>query len=176
MQIAPDPAHPVRKSSTDSDQLEKLATLHLHQLPTPPSSRESSDGSSTLSDIPEGYSTAPSSWPSNTDDAIPEDVPEDLSHIFAIGDCADTGAIQAGHTAYYQAEVAARNILRLVKGDGEELESYKPSAPAIKVSLGIKENVVANGDAVEIKHDGVEDLRALTMWPLFNAQNMSVES
>lgn len=37
-------------------------------------------------------------------------------HIFAIGDAAAAfGALPAGHTAYYQAEVAARNVLRLVK-------------------------------------------------------------
>jgi len=66
---------------------------------------------------------------------------EDLSHIFAIGDVADTGAIQAGHTAYWQAEVAARNILRLIdRVEGratEELEVYKPGPPAIKVTLGL---------------------------------------
>ncbi|KAF8839199.1 FAD/NAD(P)-binding domain-containing protein [Paxillus ammoniavirescens] len=36
--------------------------------------------------------------------------------LFAIGDAADAfGAIKAGHTAYYQGEVAARNIVRLIK-------------------------------------------------------------
>ncbi|KAI6127312.1 FAD/NAD(P)-binding domain-containing protein [Pisolithus sp. B1] len=78
-------------------------------------------------------------------------------HIFAVGDAADAfGALQAGHTAYYQAEVAARNVVRLVKrearrcgslswseGDGEdtegeeELEEYTPGLPMIKVSLGL---------------------------------------
>lgn len=83
-----------------------------------------------------------------------------LDHIFAIGDCADTEAIQAGHTAYYMAEVAARNILKLVTGassaspstedvagdangnagvdkDHQALEAYKPTPPMIKVTLGI---------------------------------------
>lgn len=80
-------------------------------------------------------------------------------HIFAIGDAADAfGAIMAGHTAYFQGEVAARNILRLVrkceaaaipkatsvgrdllKKDSryEELETYTPGPPMIKVSLGL---------------------------------------
>lgn len=38
--------------------------------------------------------------------------------LFAIGDAADAfGANKAGHTAYYQAEVAARNVIRLIKGN-----------------------------------------------------------
>lgn len=59
-------------------------------------------------------------------------------HIFVVGDCADAfGAIQAGHTAYYQTEVAARNILTLVRGNAGPLEDYMPGLPGIKVSLGI---------------------------------------
>ena len=65
-----------------------------------------------------------------------------MSHIFAIGDCAETGAIQAGHTAYWQGEVAARNVLRLIERDDAgagdaELEEYKAGVPAIKVTLGM---------------------------------------
>lgn len=74
-------------------------------------------------------------------------------HLFAIGDAADAfGAINAGHTAYYQAQVAARNILALIKHSstsatsGHEsgnhlsdlkLERYQPGPPAIKISLGL---------------------------------------
>lgn len=36
-----------------------------------------------------------------------------------------------------QAECAARNIVRLIEGQGSELESYTPPPPAIKVSLGL---------------------------------------
>jgi hypothetical protein len=118
---------------------EKLATLTLATPPSPPST---------------------SSSPSNPD--------LDLSHVFAIGDCADTGAIQAGHTAYWQSEVAARNIIRLINaqdgGEGEELEVYKPGPAAIKVSLGLQEAVTANGDEVVVSEEGVEDLKAMTMW------------
>lgn len=61
--------------------------------------------------------------------------------MFAIGDCAETGAIQAGHTAYWQAEVAARNVCRMIeKQEGrakETLEIYKPGAPCIKLTLGL---------------------------------------
>lgn len=71
---------------------------------------------------------------------------EDYNHIFAIGDCAQTRAIQAGHTAFGQGEVAARNILRLIfakeeggveKTNEEELEEYEAPKPAIKLTLGI---------------------------------------
>jgi hypothetical protein len=86
-------------------------------------------------------------------------------HLFAIGDAADAfGALKAGHTAYWQAEIAARNIVRLVRAgelhaqraraetqdkereecacaeearEMERLERYVPGEPAIKVSLGL---------------------------------------
>lgn len=45
-------------------------------------------------------------------------------HIFVIGDAADAfGAIKAGHNAYYQGEVAARNVLRMIRQrEAEESE------------------------------------------------------
>jgi len=53
------------------------------------------------------------------------------------GDVANTEAIKAGHTGWYQAGVAAQNIVRMVKdGDEAELEVYKPTKPMIKVSVG----------------------------------------
>ena len=64
--------------------------------------------------------------------------------IFAAGDCADAfNALCAGHNAYYQGQLAARNVLRLARNqeksddDKEELEKYEPLPPAIKVSLGL---------------------------------------
>ncbi|ORX37006.1 hypothetical protein BD324DRAFT_673725 [Kockovaella imperatae] len=91
-----------------------------------------------------------------------------LSHIFAVGDCADTGAIQAGNTAYRQAEVAAKNILGLVKGlqtgDVPELQNYHPGKPMIKLSLGIKTLMNATGEKIEVTENGKEDLDALSMW------------
>jgi len=135
---------------------ERLANLSLQPLHTPPSS----------------------------DHSEPE---EDLRHIFAIGDCAETGAIQAGHTAYWQAEVAARNVCRMIeKQEGrakETLESYKPGAPCIKLTLGLVSHscsdrisaddqtkaVTATGDEVVVSEDGVEDLKALLMWYVFSS-------
>lgn len=64
--------------------------------------------------------------------------------IFAAGDCADAfNALCAGHNAYYQGQLAARNVLRLARNqekpddEKEELEKYEPLPPAIKVSLGL---------------------------------------
>ncbi|KAI6131699.1 hypothetical protein EV401DRAFT_371745 [Pisolithus croceorrhizus] len=105
-------------------------------------------------------------------------------HIFAVGDAADAfGALQAGHTAYYQAEVAARNVVRLIKrearrcgslswseGDGEEtegeeeLEEYTPGLPMVKVSLGLTRSAYEIGGVVGTKDDGVPDLNAAAMW------------
>ncbi|KDR71582.1 hypothetical protein GALMADRAFT_74880 [Galerina marginata CBS 339.88] len=101
-------------------------------------------------------------------------------HIFAIGDAADAfGAIPAGHNAYAQGEVAARNIIRLVKNKATEssseradvapepLENYNPGPPAIKVSLGLKKAVYQMGPTIDVKNDGVPDLQAASIWPYF---------
>ncbi|GFZ45687.1 hypothetical protein JCM24511_03416 [Saitozyma sp. JCM 24511] len=149
---------PVRPVGSRANTLERLSNLSLHAPPTPPASnRGSSDTSAS----------------ENEDE-------DDLSHVFAVGDCAETGAIQAGHTAYWQAEVAARNIIRLIeRQEGrakEELENYKAGPPAIKVSLGLKTAVTANGDEVKVSHEGVEDLQALIMWPSLNAQDLDVNA
>ncbi|KAG7529919.1 hypothetical protein FFLO_05324 [Filobasidium floriforme] len=66
--------------------------------------------------------------------------------VFVTGDCADAfGALNAGHTAYWQADMAAENVLSLIKAEENvslasqtpvELKEYKPPAYGIKVSLG----------------------------------------
>lgn len=57
--------------------------------------------------------------------------------MFGSGDVANTSAIKAGHTGWFQAIVAAENITRLLKdGNEAELELYKPTKPMIKVSIG----------------------------------------
>lgn len=125
----------------------------------------------------------------------------DLDHLFVVGDCADTTAIQAGHVAYYQAQVAAANIVKLIareegkegeESDGEAksaeyagaLELYTPSAPIIKVTLGSvssffpyfpdeqKHYVIAGPDGVTKGEDGVDDLQARVMWTVFHADDM----
>lgn len=86
--------------------------------------------------------------------------------IFAVGDAADAfGAINAGHTAWDQAEVAANNILRLISASDKELHHYKPTPPAIKVSLGIDRAIrqTMDGQLIEV-HSGEIDLNSTTMW------------
>ncbi|KAK7016819.1 FAD/NAD(P)-binding domain-containing protein [Favolaschia claudopus] len=60
-------------------------------------------------------------------------------HIFAIRDAANAfGAIPAGHNVYYQVELAARNVLQLVRGKTDEpLERYTPGPSGMKVLLGL---------------------------------------
>ncbi|KAF9484578.1 FAD/NAD(P)-binding domain-containing protein [Pholiota conissans] len=95
-------------------------------------------------------------------------------HIFAIGDAADAfGAIPAGHNAYAQGEVAAKNVVTLIKNAvagadaQEELEQYTPKGPAIKVSLGLTDTVYQVGGTIGKKTGGQPDLQAASMWPLF---------
>ncbi|KAI5116412.1 hypothetical protein M0805_000585 [Coniferiporia weirii] len=122
-------------------------------------------------------------------------------HVFVIGDAADAfGAIKAGHTAYWQAEVAARNVLRLAaaaaaevdrraRAEGENgnddevgqlepvLERYEPGPPAIKVSLGIGckslyqiNGVIGRKDAVD-----ADDLDAGSAWGFFGYWDVGEE-
>nr|XP_019002130.1 uncharacterized protein I203_05268 [Kwoniella mangroviensis CBS 8507]OCF65591.1 hypothetical protein I203_05268 [Kwoniella mangroviensis CBS 8507] len=112
---------------------------------------------------------------------------QDLSHIFACGDCAETGAIQAGHTAYYQSEVAARNIIRLIHqreskagnynliDDDKTLENYKVSHPAIKVTMGLKRGIISNAEGVTINDEGVDDLHTMVMWPGFGYKGDDID-
>ncbi|TFK45782.1 FAD/NAD(P)-binding domain-containing protein [Heliocybe sulcata] len=93
-------------------------------------------------------------------------------HVFAIGDAADAfGAIKAGHNAHWQAEVAARNIVRLVHGDAE-LEQYVPGPPAIKVSLGLNDSAYQINGEVGTKSDCAVDLDAKVMWAHFGWKDL----
>ncbi|KAK1224814.1 hypothetical protein PQX77_012268 [Marasmius sp. AFHP31] len=96
-------------------------------------------------------------------------------HMFCVGDSADAfGAIKAGHTAYWQGEVAGRNIVRLInnaaleeegkEGAWEELEDYHSGPPAIKVTLGMRKAAFQVRGVVGAKDDGVDDLQAPIIW------------
>lgn len=111
---------------------------------------------------------------------------EDLSHIFACGDCAESGAIQAGHTAYWQGQQAAENVVKMIAirdGSAEgPLGEYQPTHPAIKVTLGrvskailtlvelstllmIQEHgIISNAEGTKRTDQGVEDLSGPIMW------------
>ncbi|SJX61512.1 related to AIF1-mitochondrial cell death effector [Sporisorium reilianum f. sp. reilianum] len=87
------------------------------------------------------------------------------ARIFVIGDAADAfGAINAGHTAWDQAEVAAHNILALISNQAE-LHEYRPTPPAIKVSLGMDRAIrqTMTGELIEVD-GGAIDLNSTSMW------------
>lgn len=128
------------------------ATGRIRVLPTQqvrlsrPASVENTDKQLAKSFIPTVTPPlTPSSATFDGSDEAQLQTQKNYNHIFAIGDCAQTKAIQAGHTAFGQGEVAARNILRLIaKEEGEvgkindgELEEYEAPKPAIKLTLGI---------------------------------------
>ncbi|KAE9397482.1 FAD/NAD(P)-binding domain-containing protein [Gymnopus androsaceus JB14] len=125
---------------------------------------------------------APSDLPKDSEETVEKEITP-YPNIFVIGDAADAfGAIPAGHTAYYQGEVAARNILRLIRRSKHEvnssemnilkeepMESYEPGLPVIKVSLGlvgIKSVYQVNG-VVGTSNDGIPDLNAAAIWGCF---------
>lgn len=151
---------PVRPAATRANTLQKLGQLSLHSF------EASSSASERVGAEESDTATAVDSLEMGANGDVKGK--EDLSHLFAVGDCAETGAIQAGHTAYYQAEVAARNILRMVRaeegGEKEELEDYKVSIPAIKVTLGMTRGVISNAEGTKVSDEGVEDLHAMVMW------------
>lgn len=104
--------------------------------------------------LPEDFARLSLDAPSS-DEPAPAPVEEDAQtrvaaeHVFVIGDAADAfGAVNAGHNAFFQGEVAARNIVALAGRaeaeagcvadmDAPALQKYTPGAPAIKVSLGL---------------------------------------
>ncbi|KAF9547847.1 FAD/NAD(P)-binding domain-containing protein [Agrocybe pediades] len=100
-------------------------------------------------------------------------------NIFVIGDAGDAfGAIAAGHNANQQGEIAATNILRLIKnqtspGSEEPLLEYSPGLPSIKVSLGLTKAVFQKNGKVGVHMDGVPEMNPRRMWKMFG---MPVES
>ncbi|KAL5480617.1 hypothetical protein ACEPAI_1888 [Sanghuangporus weigelae] len=118
-------------------------------------------------------------------------------HIFVTGDCADAfGATKAGHCAYWQAEIASRNIILLAQRENKtetsvtaadvksensenseprkndvdfELEAYTPTPPAIKVSLGVGRSSVYQIHGMVGRKDVPEadDLDAPMAWAFF---------
>ena len=55
----------------------------------------------------------------NHDSELSPHLSSPYPHIFVVGDAADAfGALNAGHTAWAQAEVASRNIVRMIESNG----------------------------------------------------------
>ncbi|KAL2795427.1 hypothetical protein BJX66DRAFT_302063 [Aspergillus keveii] len=69
---------------------------------------------------------------------------ESYSHLFAVGDIADTGLRKAARPGAVQAGVVARNINALIRGEDREkaLEEFPRQPAGIHLSLGLKYNVV----------------------------------
>jgi hypothetical protein len=175
--------------------------------PTPPASRSPSPAPAPPL---EDAAPAPDSAAAQAEPDAPADDDAHLRaphpHLFAIGDAADAwGAIKAGHTAYWQAGVAARNIVRLARADaaaaalaalppsasaaeraeceraveearGEPLERYAPGARAIKVSLGLGAAAWEVGGEVGAQAEGgPDDLDAKAMWSFWGQPDVGEE-
>ncbi|KAK4229201.1 hypothetical protein QBC38DRAFT_543532 [Podospora fimiseda] len=94
--------------------------------------------------------------------------------LFAVGDCNDSGAHKAAKPGMVQGGVAARNVVRLIKGGVEkELEEYEVGRAGIHMTLGLKRHVLfrnpdmAKGETepfVETKDDGAEDMNIESVW------------
>lgn len=112
-----------------------------------------------------------------------------FDHFFAVGDCADTTAIRAGHMAFAMGSVAARNIIRVIEareaGREAQLEIYVPEEAKIKVTLGRvscgrklhgltfqKHNCIATPETSTPGDQGMDHLGAKAMWALAGAQDM----
>ncbi|KAG2136598.1 uncharacterized protein EDB93DRAFT_1302934 [Suillus bovinus] len=178
----PPPSLELHKFQAD-DVLHCLKKLILDTEEGSDSESSPSSPSITPVDIP---TTSPSS---STETLVEPYLSEKTLYpnIFVVGDAADAfDAIKAGHTSYYQAEVAARNILRLISrsekvgitaGDklDSELEEYAPGPPAIKVTLGITKSVYEVDGVVGTRNNGVEDLNAAVMWASCGMRDVSEE-
>lgn len=63
-------------------------------------------------------------------------VPEEFGNIFAVGDIADTGAHKAARPGVFQAEVVAKNITAMTRGQ-KPFATYEVNPPAIHMTLGL---------------------------------------
>ena len=107
-------------------------------------------------------SPLPSPVSNTRDEADPPAHPDSpYPHIFIVGDAADAfGALNAGHTAWTQAEVAARNIVKLIKTDGRaRLIPAEEEAVGVKITRMPSASV--NGDLKK------------KVWPLAPVSGMS---
>ncbi|BEI87773.1 uncharacterized protein CcaverHIS019_0104910 [Cutaneotrichosporon cavernicola] len=120
------------------------------------------------------------------DKTIEEGSDADLDHMFAIGDSADTSAIQAGHVSFYQGVVAVNNIIKMIERENKvlangtlsngcapvALEDYTPTPPMLKLTLGLKHYATAMPDGVTTADDGEDDLHARLMWGAYHADDL----
>ncbi|PRP89533.1 hypothetical protein PROFUN_00797 [Planoprotostelium fungivorum] len=126
-------------------------------------------------------SLSPSSVHPSNDSVLVRDTlqlaDEIFSNVYAVGDVADTGAPKTGNAGYWQAETAARNVIRSIRE--EAMVPYVMTPPIIKVSVGLRYRVTQQPDengAVRVWDDeeGRDDLDAHLMWPLFGAKAVDI--
>ncbi|KAL3454607.1 hypothetical protein BJX65DRAFT_260857 [Aspergillus insuetus] len=100
---------------------------------------------------------------------------ESYSHLFAVGDIADTGLRKAARPGAVQAGVVARNINALIRGEDKEkaLEEFPRQPAGIHLSLGLKYNVLfRNPDeaagqtepTIVERDDGRDDMGVEAWW------------
>ncbi|WVQ78397.1 hypothetical protein IAT38_000483 [Cryptococcus sp. DSM 104549] len=162
--------------SPNTSRIRVLPTQQVHVGPLAPSTgAEAAAQLSELSRSP--LPLAPSSAESNSGEAN-----SDYSHIFAVGDVADTKAIHAGHVAGRMGGVAARNVLRLIDREeggakkDEELEAFVPPPPGIKMTMGVKNGLRSIAGKVTAHSEGQEDVKALVKWKMVNATGMDFDA
>ena len=121
-------------------------------------------------------------------------------NIFVIGDVADTTALKNAVSGWFQGEVVARNITRLVRDsdhsntvpsstpslppnhgqststpiEADELESYVPGPPVIKLTVGRHTYVYQRPNPENLEpevgfYDAKEDLDAAATWNMYGA-------
>jgi NADH dehydrogenase FAD-containing subunit len=109
-------------------------------------------------------------------------------NIFVIGDVADTTALKNAVSGWFQGEVVARNITRLVRQvdppaaytsggnpvESDELEEYTPGPPVIKLTVGKNTYVYQRPNAETLEpevgfYEAKEDLDAAVTWNMYGA-------
>ncbi|KZT01697.1 iron uptake cluster protein [Laetiporus sulphureus 93-53] len=123
-----------------------------------------------------GLSTAISKMSIADSQQADENLRVPYPHLFAIGDAVDAfGAQKAGRNSFYQAEVAVRNILKMIerseRGEdptkGVQLEHYKPGPPGIKITLGLRKMVWQIDGRTQSTMSGVPDMDVRRMWEFY---------
>src|SRR5258708_7505913 len=77
----------------------------------------------------------------NRNSVTPPHLSSPYPHIFVVGDAADAfGALNAGHTAWAQAEVASRNVVRMIESNGRArvFDNTPPPGTYADTDLGIQ--------------------------------------
>ncbi|KZT02008.1 iron uptake cluster protein [Laetiporus sulphureus 93-53] len=123
-----------------------------------------------------GLSTAISKTSTADSQQAEENLRVPYPHLFAIGDAVDAfGAQNAGRNSASQAEVAARNILKMIERSerredpikGVQLEQYKPGPSGIKITLGLRKMVMQRDGRTRSQMSGVPDMDARRMWQFY---------